>query len=270
MPNPSHRLARARALESLVRDVAREVILPRYLSSVRNCKTDGTLFSEADLESQRRFERELPGLLAGPVLGEEMELEHQQALWEEGRPGLWCIDPIDGTTNFLNGIPFFAVSIAYLVDHEPRFGVVYNPVTDESFYAAKGSGAFLNGTRLPLRGTTTRLADAVAGVDFKRIPPELGQALSRKPPFYSQRNFGSSALEWCFAAAGRLDVYLHGGQMPWDYAAGSLILSEAGGIGMALDGLPLMAPPGAKRAVIAAGSPGLFSQWRGWIAAHSS
>src|SRR5690606_31541782 len=247
MPNPSHRLARARALESLVRDVAREVILPRYLSSVRNCKTDGTLFSEADLESQRRFERELPGLLAGPVLGEEMELEHQQALWEEGRPGLWCIDPIDGTTNFLNGIPFFAVSIAYLVDHEPRFGVVYNPVTDESFYAAKGSGAFLNGTRLPLRGTTTRLADAVAGVDFKRIPPELGQALSRKPPFYSQRNFGSSALEWCFAAAGRLDVYLHGGQMPWDYAAGSLILSEAGGIGMALDGLPLMAPPGAKR-----------------------
>ena len=268
--NPSHRLARARALESLVREVAREVILPRYLSAARNRKSDGTLFSEADLESQHRFERELPALLAGPVLGEEMTLEQQQALWEEGRSGLWCIDPIDGTTNFLNGIPFFAVSIAYLVEHEPRFGVVYNPVTDESFYAAKGSGAWLNGTRLPLRCSAADLGEAVAGVDFKRVSPALGNELSRKPPFYSQRNFGSSALEWCFTAAGRLDVYLHGGQMLWDYAAGQLILAEAGGVGQALDGQPLMAPPGVKRGVIAAANPDLFSQWRGWVAAHTS
>lgn len=269
MPTASHRLARARALESLVRDVAREVILPRYLRAARNCKSDGTLFSEADLESQHHFERELPALLSGPVLGEEMSLDEQQALWNEGRKGLWCIDPIDGTTNFLNGIPFFAVSIAYLVDHEPRFGVVYNPVTDESFYAAKGSGAWINGTRLPLRKPAGGLNEAVAGVDFKRVGPVLGNELSRSPPFYSQRNFGSSALEWCFTAAGRLDVYLHGGQMLWDYAAGSLILSEAGGVGMALDGQPLMAAPDIKRGVIAAASPDLFSQWRGWIASHS-
>lgn len=268
MPTASHRLARARALESLVRDIAREVILPYYLRTARNSKADGTLFSEADLESQRRFTEELPGLLPGPVLGEEMTPEEQLELWHAGRRGLWCIDPIDGTTNFLNGIPFFAVSIAYLVDHEPRIGVVYNPVTDESFYAARGAGAWLNGTRLPLRPPSRGLDESVAGVDFKRVPGPLGDRLTRHPPFYSQRNFGSSALEWCFTAAGRLDVYLHGGQMLWDYAAGQLILSEAGGTGMALDGEPLMAPPSVKRGVIAAASPELFTQWRDWLSAH--
>lgn len=245
------------------------MILPRYLRTARNRKADGSLFTEADIESQREFSRELPALLSGVVLGEEMPLEEQAELWNAGKSGLWCIDPIDGTTNFINGIPFFAVSIAYLVDHEPRFGVVYNPVTDESFYAAKGSGAWLNGARLPLRPAAGGLGEAVAGVDFKRISPQLSDELARRPPYYSQRNFGSSALEWCFVAAGRLDVYLHGGQMLWDYAAGHLILAEAGGVGMALDGAPMMAGPSVKRGVIAAASPDLFSQWRGWIAAHS-
>lgn len=269
MPSAPHPLTRARALESLVRSVAREVILPFYLRTARSSKSDGTLFSEADLESQRRFSQALPELLPGPVLGEEMSPEEQLRLWHEGRQGLWCIDPIDGTTNFLNGIPFFAVSIAYLVEHEPLLGVVYNPVTDEAFYAARGGGAWLNNTRLPLRRPAKGLGESVAGVDFKRVGRYLGNELTRHPPFYSQRNFGSSALEWCFAAAGRLDVYLHGGQMLWDYAAGHLILAEAGGVGMALDGRPLMAPPGIKRGVIAAASPDLFSQWRGWLSAHT-
>lgn len=269
MPNAMARLANARALESLVREVAREVILPRYLKTARSQKADGSLFTEADLESQRRFSEELPSLMPGPVLGEEMSDEEQARCWAEGRQGMWCIDPIDGTTNFANGIPFFAVSIAYLVDHEPRFGVVYNPVTDESFYAAKGAGAFLNGTELPLRSAATRLCDAVAGIDFKRISNHLGDELAVRPPYYSQRNFGSSALEWCFVAAGRLDVYLHGGQKLWDYAAGQLILDEAGGKAVSLDGGSLMAGPSVKRGVIAAASPSLFGEWRTWLAAHS-
>lgn len=269
MPTAAQRLARARALESMVRDIAREEILPRYLKSARNRKADGSLFTEADVESQRRFTEALPQLMPGPVLGEEMSAEEQARLWSEGQRGLWCIDPIDGTTNFANGIPFFAVSIAYLVDHEPRFGVVYNPITDESFYAAKGAGAFLNGTELPLRGGASQLKDAVAGVDFKRISHHLGDELAVRPPYYSQRNFGSSALEWCFVAAGRLDVYLHGGQMLWDYAAGQLILSESGGQAIALDGGTLMAGPAVKRGVIAAASPALFAEWRAWLQAHS-
>jgi 3'(2'), 5'-bisphosphate nucleotidase/myo-inositol-1(or 4)-monophosphatase len=269
MPTAANRLARARALESVVRDIAREVILPRYLNTARNRKPDGSLFTEADLESQRRFVEELPKLAPGPVLGEEMSGAEQARLWSEGGKGFWCIDPIDGTTNFANGIPFFAVSIAYLVDHEPRFGVVYNPVTDESFYAARGAGAFLNGVELPLRPGAPHIGDAVAGIDFKRISHHLGDELAVRPPYYSQRNFGSSALEWCFVAAGRLDVYLHGGQMLWDYAAGALILAEAGGQAAALDGGSVIAGPAVKRAVIAAATPTLFAEWRNWLTVHS-
>ena len=269
MPTASQRLARARALESLVRDIARDEILPRYLKSARNRKADGSLFTEADLESQRRFIEALPQFLPGNVLGEEMTAAEQGELWNEGARGLWCIDPIDGTTNFANGIPLFAVSIAYLIDHEPVLGVVYNPITDESFYAARGAGAFLNGTELPLRAGASSLRDAVAGVDFKRISHHLGDELAVRPPYYSQRNFGSSALEWCFVAAGRLDVYVHGGQMLWDYAAGRLILAEAGGQAEALDGGQLMSGPAIKRGVIAAASPALFAEWSAWIKARS-
>ena len=269
MPTAAHRLARARALASMVRDIARAAILPRYLNSARNRKADGSLFTEADMASQQRFSEALPAFLPGAVLGEEMTAAEQAALWKEGARGLWCIDPIDGTTNFANGIPLFAVSIAYLIDHEPVIGVVYNPITDESFYAARGAGAFLNGTELPLRAGATELRDAVAGVDFKRISHHLGDELAVRPPYYSQRNFGSSALEWCFVAAGRLDVYLHGGQMLWDYAAGRLILAEAGGVAEALDGGVLMSGPAIKRGVIAATSPALFTEWSAWVKARS-
>ena len=269
MPTAAHRLARARALESMVRDIARAEILPRYLNSARNRKADGSLFTEADMASQQRFSEALPAFLPGAVLGEEMTAAEQAALWKEGARGLWCIDPIDGTTNFANGIPLFAVSIAYLIEHEPVIGVVYNPITDESFYAARGAGAFLNGAELPLRAGATELRDAVAGVDFKRISHHLGDELAVRPPYYSQRNFGSSALEWCFVAAGRLDVYLHGGQMLWDYAAGRLILAEAGGVAEALDGGVLMSGPAIKRGVIAATSPALFTEWSAWVKARS-
>ncbi|HQZ01866.1 MAG TPA: inositol monophosphatase [Thauera sp.] len=269
MPTAAKRLARARALESMVRDVAREEILPRYLKSARNRKPDGSLFTEADLASQRRFTEVLPQFLSGAVLGEEMTATEQAHLWNEGGRGLWCIDPIDGTTNFANGIPLFAVSIAYLIEHEPVLGVVYNPITDESFYAARGAGAYLNGTELPLRQGASCLRDAIAGVDFKRISHHLGDELAVRPPYYSQRNFGSSALEWCFVAAGRLDVYLHGGQMLWDYAAGRLILAEAGGHAEALGGGSLMSGPAVKRGVIAAANPALFTEWATWVKTRS-
>ena len=161
------------------------------------------------------------------------------------------------------------MSIAYLIDHEPVLGVVYNPITDESFYAARGAGAFLNGTELPLRQGASSLRDAIAGVDFKRISHHLGDELAVRPPYYSQRNFGSSALEWCFVAAGRLDVYLHGGQMLWDYAAGRLILDEAGGQAEALGHGTLMSGPAVKRGVIAAANPSLFAEWAAWVKTRS-
>ncbi|MCC6296650.1 MAG: inositol monophosphatase [Pseudomonadales bacterium] len=266
----AQRLAQVRDLQAIVREIAQAEILPRYLNSTRQRKSDGSLFTEADLASQQAFTTVLPRFLPGAVLGEEMSAAEQATLWAKGVEGLWCIDPIDGTTNFANGIPLFAVSIAYLVNHQPVLGVVYNPVTDEAFYAARGAGAWLNGTELPLRGSASSLRDAVAGVDFKRISHHLGDELAVRPPYYSQRNFGSSALEWCFVAAGRLDVYLHGGQMLWDYAAGNLILSEAGGIAEPLNGGgSLMSGPALKRGVIAASCPSLFADWAAWIRTRS-
>ncbi|MDR2208495.1 MAG: inositol monophosphatase [Azoarcus sp.] len=267
--SPDVLLNKARLLETLVREIAAAEILPRYLKVSRGRKADGSLFTEADLATQRRLIEELPTLLPGSVLGEEMSGEMQARLWGAGRGGLWCIDPIDGTTNFINGIPFFAISIAWLVNHEPHLGVVYNPISEECFLAARGVGAFLNDEVLPLRRTTRRLREAVAGFDLKQVSPHLADELVTRPPYYSQRNFGSSALEWCFLAAGRFDVYMHSGQMLWDYAAGQLILSEAGGQACSLDGSTLPAGPAVKRGIIAAANPLLFAEWRTWLQSHS-
>jgi 3'(2'), 5'-bisphosphate nucleotidase/myo-inositol-1(or 4)-monophosphatase len=269
MTNPAQRLTQLGELATLIREIAKAEILPRYLKSGGSHKADGSLFTDADLASQYQLANSLPHLLAGPVLGEEMTGEAQARLWGAGKSGLWCIDPIDGTTNFANGIPFFAVAVAWLVEHQAILGVIYNPITDECFSAGLGVGAFLNGVRLPLRRGTVKLRDAVAGIDFKRISSHLGDELVTRPPYYSQRNFGSSALEWCYVAAGRLDVYLHGGQRLWDYAAGQLILAEAGGKAASLDGGTLLAGPSVKRGIIAAGNETLFNQWRAWLTAHS-
>lgn len=269
LASPAQLLSRARALEALVREIAAREILPRYLKVSRGRKADGTLFTEADLATQARLAENLPVLLPGPVLGEEMSAEIQARLWSAGGGGLWCIDPIDGTTNFINGIPFFAISIAWLLDHEPRLGLVYNPISGECFLAAQGAGAFLNDEALPLRRTTRKLREAVAGFDLKRVSPHLGDELVTRPPYFSQRNFGSSALEWCFLAAGRFDVYMHAGQYLWDYAAGQLILSEAGGRACSLSGRELSAGPAVKRGILAAANPLLFAEWRAWVQSHS-
>jgi myo-inositol-1(or 4)-monophosphatase len=123
----------------------------------------------------------------------------------------------------------------------------------------------MNGLRLPLRAPAASLAECVAGVDFKRIPKKLGDDLATRPPYYSQRNFGCSTLEWAYAAAGRLDLLLHGGQKLWDYAAGRLILEEAGGRMCTLKKDDFDADDLWKRSVIAAVDPQLFAAWRDWI-----
>ncbi|QEL66058.1 myo-inositol-1(or 4)-monophosphatase [Oryzomicrobium terrae] len=249
----------------LVRLVARQEIMPRFLRVAQQQKADGSLFSEADLAAQHFLARELKKVADCPVVGEEMTEDEQALAWAAGRDGLWCIDPIDGTTNFINGIPLFAVSVAFFEQGRPRLAVTFAPVTDEMFYAREGNGAYLNGQRLPLRPVADTLERAVAGVDFKRIPKPLADRLACEPPFYSQRNFGCSTLEWCFVAAGRLDVYLHGGQMLWDYCAGSLILKEAGGAMATLEHTDFNEAPVWKRPVMAALNPKVFSAWQTWI-----
>ncbi|WP_341677840.1 inositol monophosphatase [Niveibacterium sp. SC-1] len=262
-------LALTRALESVVREVAREVTLPRYLNSVRSHKADGSALTEADELTQKALIERLPAIKDAPVLGEEMTASEQLSVWHAAQEGLWVIDPVDGTTNFANGIPVFGLSVAYLVAGRTQFGVVYNPIADEAFYAALGAGAWLNGMRLPLRRGADELALAVGGADFKRVPPELAARLATRSPCYSLRNFGSSALEWCYVAAGRLDVYLHGGQMLWDYAVGRLMVEEAQGHASDLDGRPIVPSPGAKQSVVVAANARLHAEWLSWIHAKA-
>jgi myo-inositol-1(or 4)-monophosphatase len=253
-----------------VRTVAAAEVMPRYLKVAHQRKSDGSLFTAADLAAQAALVERLQAICPVPVVAEEMSREEQAGQWLAGEQGLWCIDPIDGTSNFVNGVPYFAVSVALMRRGRSVLGVVHDPVADETFYAAAGGGAFLNGEPLPIKGFVPRLRNAMGGVDLKRVPRALASAIVERPPFGSLRSFGAGTLEWCYAAAGRIDVYLHGGQKLWDYAAGSLILAEAGGRMAGLDHDDFWAAPLWQRGVVAALDPGLFDEWRAWVRANAS
>ncbi|MGB8337685.1 MAG: inositol monophosphatase family protein [Burkholderiales bacterium] len=248
-----------------VKAVAREEIMPRYLKVAHERKADGSLSTQADHAAQAALKISLKKILDCPVLGEEMTEAEQKQIWRDNRTALWCVDPIDGTTNFVNGIPYFAISVALMKDHQSIMGAVYDPVADEIFYAEKGKGAFLNGVELPIKEREPALREAVAEIDLKRLDEKLAAGLAAHPPYSSARNFGASTLDWCYVAAGRFDVYLHGGQKLWDYAAGSLVLTEAGGKMCTLDNDDFWADEVWTRSVVAALHPEVFAAWKTWI-----
>jgi myo-inositol-1(or 4)-monophosphatase len=255
-----------KAVIAAVKLVASEEIMPRYKRVTHQRKSDGSLCTEADLAAQEALTRKLQTILNVPVIGEEMEREEQEALWAQGlESGLWCIDPIDGTSNFVRGLPYFAVSVALIRDGRSVLGVVYDPVGDEVFAAERGRGVFLNGERLLTRKTADSLAAALVNVDLKRLDHALAARIAARPPFSSQRNFGACTLDWCYTAAGRFDAYLHGGQKLWDYAAGSLILQEAGGQACCLGHDDFHQGDIWQRSVIAALDATLFEQWKSWV-----
>lgn len=255
---------------STIKFVAQTEIMPRYLKVARQQKSDGSLFTEADVASQAALVTGLRTVLECPVLGEEMSVAEQEALWHEaGQSGLWCIDPIDGTSNFVNGLPYFAVSVGLVRDGRCVLGAVYDPVSDEMFYAEKGQGAYLNGVRLPIKTHAPAFHHAMAAVDLKRLSRDLARDIAGAPPFSSQRNYGASALDWCYTAAGRFDLYLHGGQKLWDYVAGALILEEAGGALCTLTRDDFWSDDLWKRSVIAALDHGLFEEWKAWVRGRS-
>ncbi len=252
-------------LEELVRTVAHREIMPRFGASGSRLKADGSLVTAADTAVQAWLAEELR--IRWPqfgMMGEEMPETEQHASLRSAR-GLWCLDPLDGTTNFVNGLPFFAVSLALLQDGEPVLGLIYDPVREECFKALRGQGAWLNTRRLNGPERSPALRRCVALVDLKRLKPRLAGQLGVDPPYRSQRSFGSCALDWCWLAAGRAQLYVHGGQKLWDYAAGSLILRETGGVAMTLEGAPLPYGQLAPSSALAACSGDLYEAWRAWI-----
>jgi len=164
----------------------------------------------------------------------------------------WIVDPLDGTTNFLHGIPHFAISIALEREGTIVAAVIYNPANDELFVAERGKGAFLNDQRLRV-AARRRLADAVIACGL----PHLGRgdlALFRAEfaavheMVAGLRRFGAAALDLAWVAAGRLDAYWERDLSPWDMAAGLLLVREAGGFVTDLDGGDAMF---AKASIIA-------------------
>jgi len=253
-----------------VRIVGREEVMPRYLKVAHERKLDGSLLTEADVAAQNALIRRLRAITPLPVLGEEMTEAEQHDVWDLGADGFWCVDPIDGTSNFVNGLPFFAISVALMVGRETVLGVIYDPSNDEMFYATRGQGSYMNGERLPIKQPPEALGRCMAGIELKRIDRELAGRLAFEHPFSSQRNLGASTLDWCYIAAGRMHLYLHGGQKLWDYAAGCLILHEAGGEFCKLNGSAFDAGDPWNRSVLAALTPELLDQWTHWLGVKRS
>jgi myo-inositol-1(or 4)-monophosphatase len=152
----------------------------------------------------------------------------------------WIVDPLDGTTNFLHGIPQFAISIALEREDSVVAGLVYNPASEEMFIAEKGKGAFMNEQRIRVAGRK-RLADAVVACGLPHIGRgDLARAARETGAMQTQvaglRRFGAAALDLAWVAAGRLDGYWERDLKPWDMAAGSILVREAGGFVADCDG----------------------------------
>lgn len=258
-------LPELQTLEALLVDAAETELLPRLHQVSAGQKADGSLITEADLSLQQRLTAALGGINPDiPVLGEELSAEVQQAMLEDAEHGVWCLDPLDGTRNFACGFPVFAISLALIRNGEVELGLVYDPLRRESFSAAKDQGVWLNGEPLTSQ-VETPLASSLALIDFKRLPVELAQRLVTSAPYPSQRSIGSGALDWCWLATGRVQVYLHGRQHLWDYAAGQLILTEAGGQAVTLQGEPVFINQLQTRSIVAGCNAAVFAEWVEWL-----
>jgi myo-inositol-1(or 4)-monophosphatase len=193
-------------------------------------KGPADLVTQADVASQEAIRRVvLDAYPPHSLLGEE---DDRRTAGESRTPYRWIVDPLDGTTNFVHGVPFYCVSLALECEGEPLVGAVYNPVSEECFTAAAGQGAWLNGQ--PIRTSPiTDLGDALAIMGFPpQVTPDSPDFLVfLEAVFHCQaiRRSGSTALNLSYVAAGRFDVFWGFAAKIWDVAAGVLLVREAGG-----------------------------------------
>lgn len=186
-------------------------------------------FSEVDVKAEQTIIRTI--LKAYPdhgIMAEESGIQNGDA------ESIWIIDPLDGTTNFLHGFPFYSISIALKVKNRIEHAVVYDPIHHECFSASRGRGAQLNDRRIRV-SKQTQMSASLLGTGF----PTRNAALAARffPTFEAMfgkcagmRRTGSAALDLAYVACGRLDGFWEFGLRPWDIAAASLIIREAGGL----------------------------------------
>ena len=214
--------------------------LSRDFGEVQNLqvsvKGPSDFVSQADLKAEKIVRDEL--MKARPTYGFLGE-EGGEEIGTDGAHR-WIVDPLDGTTNFLHGIPQFAVSIALERNGEIVAGVIFNPATDELFTAERGGGAFLNDRRLRVSARRA-LSDCVIGCGV----PHLGRSNHGKflvelrhvmGEVAGMRRFGAAALDLAYVAAGRLDGFWEADLSPWDVAAGLVLIREAGGFASDMNG----------------------------------
>jgi myo-inositol-1(or 4)-monophosphatase len=211
--------------------------------------------SEADRRAERTLRAELEK--GRPGFGFLMEEAGEAAGSDSSNR--WIVDPLDATTNFLHGIPHFAISIAHERDGEAVAGVVYDPLRAEMFWAEKGLGAYVNDRRLRV-SARKRLGEAVlaTGIPFgERAGKDESAAQIRAAMDATAgvRRFGSAALDLAYVAAGRFDGFWEVGLSPWDVAAGVVLVREAGGFVTDLADGPDMIYGGS----ILAANPGLHA-----------
>lgn len=268
-PIPLHQ-SELDALADQIREVARAELMPRFSRVRRDEKQDGSFVTEADFLVQKNLSAWLaeqwPDI---SFLGEEMESSKQRALLDSDDP-IWCLDPLDGTTNFVSDIPYFCISLALVARGKVRLAIVYDPNREECFSAIPGEGARLNGKPIGPHACRTGLSGSTALVDFKRLPETLSTRLVTEAPYTSQRSFGSVALDLCWIAAGRCDVYLHGRSNIWDYAAGMHVLEESGGSACTLDGETVFSRELQPRSIVAAAESSLYREWCDWLGIRPS
>lgn len=216
--------AARRAARSLIRDFGEVENL--QVSS----KSAGDFVSRADIKSEQLIREEL--MTARPNYGWVAEESAPVAGADPTRR--WLVDPLDGTTNFLHGLPHWAVSIALEHRREIVAAVVFDPVKDEMFTAEKGSGAWLNDRRLRVSDRREMIEMIFAtGIPFANNPhlPEFLRQVARVAPTCAGlRRSGAAALDLAYVAAGRFDGYWEVGLHPWDIAGGLLLVREAGGL----------------------------------------
>lgn len=217
----------AKAVEAASRGLLRDFGELENLQVSRKGPAD--FVSTADTRTEKTLIKELTK--ARPEIG--FLLEEGGEIKGEDETKRWIIDPLDGTTNFLHGIPHFAISLALEDKGEIVAGMVYNPITDEKFWAEKGQGAFMNGRRLRVSGRRT-MEDAIyaTGIPF-RGRGDHGAFLKELEPIMrlsaGVRRFGAASLDLAFVAAGRYDGFWERDLQPWDIAAGVILVKEAKG-----------------------------------------
>lgn len=250
-----------RQLILILEQAGNDIVMPAFSRTVHSIsKHDGSIVTETDLACQRFIEERLAQLYPSiAMLGEEMDEDEQRTLLTSGEKQLWCLDPLDGTTNFATSLPAIAISLALIENGSPRIACIHDPVRRETFTAEAGQGARLNGHPI-YSNSLCPLADSVGFIDYKRLSSSIATTLAGSRCYRSQRNIGSCALEWAWLAAGRAQFIIHGGEKIWDFAAGSLIAAEAGCTVGTFSGSPLFPACHLSSSVLASASAPLQTE----------